>query len=112
MNNICFLLYYSVAISINVFSANPIAGTIAKNQMKQNAVEICPISKYGESGCCDPIHIRMKKLTTKNQKATFIAGLNWLPLILETSTIGNINKINNEPNIAITPNRLKKKVNI
>jgi hypothetical protein len=30
-------------------------------------------------------------------------GLNWLPLVLAKSTTGNINNINNEANIAITP---------
>jgi hypothetical protein len=48
----------------------------------------------------------MKKLATNTQKKNFIKGLNWLPLILEVSAIGIINKINNEANIAITPNNL------
>ena len=45
----------------------------------------------------------MKKFTTKNQKATLIAGLNWFPLILDKSTKGITNKINKLPNIARTP---------
>jgi hypothetical protein len=60
----------------------------------------------GYSGCWLPIHNKIKKFTTKTQKKNFIKGLNWLPLILEVSTIGRINKINNEANIAITPNSL------
>ena len=46
------------------------------------------------------------KFTTKNQKANFIAGLNWLLLVLERSVKGKINNINNDPNIATTPNNL------
>ena len=46
------------------------------------------------------------KSTTKNQKASFIAGLNWLLLVLDKSVKGKINKINNDPNIATTPNSL------
>jgi hypothetical protein len=48
----------------------------------------------------------MKKSTTKNQKNNFINGLNWLPLILDVSVIGNTNKINNDANIPTTPNNL------
>ena len=48
----------------------------------------------------------MKKFTTKNQKANFIAGLKLEPLILDKSVIGNTNNINNEPNMAKTPNNL------
>jgi hypothetical protein len=48
----------------------------------------------------------MKKSTTNNQKANFIAGLNVEPLILDKSVIGKINNINKEPNIAKTPNNL------
>jgi hypothetical protein len=48
----------------------------------------------------------MKKLTANTQKKNFIKGLNWLPLILDVSTIGITNNINNEANIAITPNNL------
>ena len=33
-------LFYSVATSINVFSAKPITGTKIKNHTKQNVVEI------------------------------------------------------------------------
>jgi len=36
----------------------------------------------------------------------FIIGLNWLPLILDVSNRGIANKINNEENIATTPNNL------
>jgi hypothetical protein len=46
------------------------------------------------------------KSTTKNQKANFIAGLNCEPLFLDKSVKGRTNKINNEPNIATTPNNL------
>ena len=46
------------------------------------------------------------KLTTKNQNANFIAGLNLEPLILDKSVKGKINKINKDPNIANTPNNL------
>ena len=35
-----------------------------------------------------------------------IIGLNWLPLTLEVSNKGIANKINNEANIATTPNNL------
>lgn len=51
------------------------------------------------------------KSTTKNQKANFIAGLNWLLLVLDRSVKGKINNMNNDPNIATTPNQLKKKIN-
>ena len=46
------------------------------------------------------------KSTTKNQKANFIAGLNWLLLVLDKSVKGKINNINNEPNMATTPSNL------
>ena len=36
----------------------------------------------------------------------FITGLNWLPLTLDVSKKGIANKINNEANIATTPNNL------
>jgi len=61
---------------------------------------------YGSLGCWEPIHIKMKKSTTKNQKANFIAGLKLLPLILDKSVKGKTNNINNEPNMAKTPNNL------
>jgi hypothetical protein len=48
----------------------------------------------------------MKKSTSNNQNANFIAGLNVEPLILDKSVIGKTNKINKEPNIAKTPNSL------
>ena len=67
-------------------------------------VEICPISENGETGCWLPIHNNMKKLDTKTQNINFIIGLNWLPLILDVSSIGIANNINNEANIATTPN--------
>jgi hypothetical protein len=51
----------------------------------------------------------MKKFTTKNQNATFIIGLNWLPLTLDKSTTGKINSISKLPNIASTPIQKKKK---
>jgi hypothetical protein len=60
----------------------------------------------GYSGCWLPNHNNRKKLTTNTQKKNFIKGLNWLPLILDVSTIGITNSINNEANIAITPNNL------
>jgi hypothetical protein len=91
---------------MKVFSITPVTGTINTNQEKYNAVAICPISTKGELGCWLPIHIKMKKSATNTQKKNFINGLNWLPLILDVSTIGIINKINNEANIAITPNNL------
>jgi hypothetical protein len=100
------LLGESVAISIKVFSAIPIAGTIIKKNAKYKAVATCPTSTYGVSGCFAPIQINIMKSTTKNQNANFIAGLNWLPLILERSVNGSTNKINNDENIAITPNNL------
>jgi hypothetical protein len=36
-----------------------------------------------------------------------MAGLNWLDLIRLKSIIGRTSKINNEPNIAITPNNFE-----
>jgi hypothetical protein len=65
-----------------------------------------PISINGLTGCWEPIHIKIIKFTTKNQKANFIAGLNWLLLVLARSVKGKIKKINKEPNIATTPNSL------
>jgi hypothetical protein len=38
-----------------------------------------------------------------NQKKNFEIGLNAIPLYKLLSVIGNINKINKAPNIAITP---------
>jgi len=40
------------------------------------------------------------------QKKNFINGLKAIDLILDKSVKGRINKINNDPNIAITPNNL------
>jgi hypothetical protein len=48
----------------------------------------------------------MKKLDTNTQNMNFIIGLNWLPLNLEVSNKGIAAKINNEANIARTPNNL------
>jgi len=60
----------------------------------------------GGSGCWAPINNKIKKLTKKAQRPILIAGLNWLPLILDKSNKGNNNNINKEPNIANTPNNL------
>lgn len=81
-------------------------GTIKMNQLKYITVDTCPTSTKGELGCSLPIHINIKNTTTKVQNANFIKGLNWLPLILDVSVNGNINKINNEENIPTTPNNL------
>jgi hypothetical protein len=64
------------------------------------------MNTYGSVGCWLPIHIKMIKLTIKDQKKNFIAGLKAMLLILERSVKGRINSINNDPNIAITPNNL------
>ena len=45
-------------------------------------------------------------MLTKKKKITLETGLKWLPLTLEKSVKGSTNKINNEANIAITPNNL------
>jgi len=39
----------------------------------------------------------------KNQKESFISGLNWKPRKLERSRSGSANRIRSAPNIAITP---------
>ena len=46
------------------------------------------------------------KLNTNNQKKNLDNGLNVKPLYKLLSVIGNINNINNAPNIAITPPNL------
>jgi hypothetical protein len=48
----------------------------------------------------------MKKLAANTQNINLIIGLNWLPLTLDVSNKGIANKINNEANIATTPNSL------
>ena len=60
----------------------------------------------GASTCWLPSHIKIKKLAINVQKKNLDNGLNLLPLIVEKSKIGKNNKINNEPNIANTPNNL------
>ena len=70
------------------------------------AVDTCPTSTKGELGCIDPIHNNIEKTTANTQKKNLLIGLNWFPLILEVSLIGNTKRINKEANIAITPNNL------
>ena len=106
---LCLLLEefeYGKARSNKVFSRIPIVGTNKIKCKKYITVEICPMVTKGSSGCWEPIHNNIKKFTKKVQLANLIKGLNWLPLILDISTIGNINSINNEPNIATTPKNL------
>jgi hypothetical protein len=90
----------------NVFSTNPIIGTITINHAKYSAVKACPTPTNGDSTCWLPIYINTPNVPTNNQKAALIKGLNSLPLILLVSTIGITNKINKLENIAITPNNL------
>ncbi len=92
--------------SANVFSNSDRTGVINKNQQKYKKVENLLISIKGDSGCCDPMQVKMKKFPTKSQKEIRNKGLNWPPLVLDKSANGRINKINKDPNIAITPKSL------
>lgn len=103
---ISIINYLSVAISNNVFSINPIEGTIIRNHEKYNAVHTIPNPTNGFSTCADPNLIKIKKFTANTQNANLINGLYCDPLILDVSNIGNNNNINNEANIATTPNSL------
>lgn len=60
----------------------------------------------GVSTCLAPNSINMKKFTTNKKNAILLSGLNWIPLILDRSTRGIVNKIKIAENIAITPNNL------
>ncbi len=53
-----------------------------------------------------PNFIKIKKLTTKTQNINLLRGLNWKPLDLPKSVIGNIKIISIAISIAITPNNL------
>ena len=57
----------------------------------------------GSSACKPPSLIKHRKLAMKNQKESFISGLNWKPRKLERSRSGSANRIRSAPNIAITP---------
>jgi hypothetical protein len=60
----------------------------------------------GDSTCFAPSTIKIKKLATKMKKAILLKGLNCIPLSLDKSVKGIINKAKIAENIAITPNNL------
>jgi hypothetical protein len=60
----------------------------------------------GDSTWHAPNFIKIKKFTTKAQNAILLKGLNWNPLDLPKSVIGNSMMANIALNIAITPNNL------
>ena len=105
-----FLLFLGVfvvvAISIKLFSNNVIKGTIIKKCAKYNTVQIWPSSIKGDSTCLAPSCIKIKKLATNIKNAILLKGLNCIPLNLDKSVNGIVNKAKIAENIAITPNNL------
>src|SRR5438477_5392603 len=89
----CELLSNLCGNSIKLFSNNVIKGTKTKKYEKYITVEICPNSINGDSTCLAPNSINIRKLPTKIKKAILLKGLNCIPLDLDTSVNGIINKI-------------------
>ena len=60
----------------------------------------------GDSTCLAPNCINTKKLPTNIKNAILLKGLNCIPLDLDRSANGILNRINIAENIAITPSNL------